>query len=149
MQDIIGKALLTEQDRLIGIASQHLSPDDTATLDRLLNNPQGLYQITRLKREPKEVVQLRMQVDTLRTQQGLAAARARGTKLGRPKGSRDKEQIRDPFRGQIKEYLELKIPLRRIQRIINPQLKNPITYNSYQCFVRQDRELLELWQAQT
>lgn len=86
---------------------------------------------------------------SLRTQQGLAAARARGTKLGRPKGSRDKERILDPFRGQIKEYLKLKIPLRRIQRIINPQLENPITYNSYQYFVRQDRELLDLWQAQT
>jgi DNA invertase Pin-like site-specific DNA recombinase len=85
---------------------------------------------------------------SLRTKQGLAAAQARGQKLGRPKGSRDKERILDPYREQIKEYLQLNIPLRRIHTIINPQLENPIAYNAYQYFVRQDPELLTLWQAQ-
>ncbi len=85
---------------------------------------------------------------SVRTQQGLAAARARGKHLGRPKGSRDKERILDPYREQIKEYLQLQLPLRRIHTIINPQLDKPIAYNSYQYFVRQDSELLELWQGQ-
>lgn len=85
---------------------------------------------------------------SLRTKQGLAAARARGKRLGRPKGSRDKERVLDPYRGQIKEYLQLSIPLRRIRTIINPQLEKSIAYNSYQYFVRQDPELLALWQAQ-
>ncbi|KPK03092.1 MAG: resolvase [Anaerolineae bacterium SG8_19] len=85
---------------------------------------------------------------SIRTKQGLAAARASGKKLGRPKGSRDKKRVLDPYRRQIKEYLELKIPLRRIHTIINPQLEKPISYNSYQYFVRQDEELLALWKAQ-
>jgi len=85
---------------------------------------------------------------SVRTQQGLAAARASGKQLGRPKGSRDKERVLDPYREQIKEYLQMQLPLRRICRIINPELGTPITYNSYQYFVRQDTQLLELWQSQ-
>ncbi len=84
----------------------------------------------------------------VRTQQGLAAARASGKILGRPKGSRDKERILDAHRDQIKAYLQLKIPLRRITSILNPQLDHPISYEAYRYFVRQDPELLTLWQAQ-
>lgn len=85
---------------------------------------------------------------SMRTRQGLAAARAEGKTLGRPKGSRDKERILDPYREQIKDYLQLKISLRRIRSLINPQLEKSIAYNSYQYFVRQDAELLTLWKAQ-
>jgi DNA invertase Pin-like site-specific DNA recombinase len=77
---------------------------------------------------------------SVRTQQGLAAAR--------PKGSRDKERVLDAHREQIKEYLALKIPLRRIRLLLNPQLAAPISYPAYRYFVRQDPELLDLWQAQ-
>jgi DNA invertase Pin-like site-specific DNA recombinase len=85
---------------------------------------------------------------SVRTQQGLAAARAKGKQLGRPKGSRDKDRALDPYRGQIKEFLQLKIPLRRIRSILNPQLARPISYPAYRYFVRQDPELLGLWQTQ-
>ena len=85
---------------------------------------------------------------SVRTKQGLAAAQAKGKQLGRPKGSRDKERVLDPHRDQIKEYLNLKIPLRRIRSILNPQLARPISYPAYRYFVRQDPELLDLWQAQ-
>lgn len=85
---------------------------------------------------------------SVRTQQGLAAARAKGKKLGCPKGSRNKERVLDAYREQIKEYLRLKIPLRRIRSILNPQLAAPISYPAYRYFVRQDPELLALWQAQ-
>lgn len=85
---------------------------------------------------------------SVRTQQGLAAARAGGKQLGRPKGSRDKARVLDPHRTHIKEYLQLHLPLRRIRTIINPQLGKPIAYNSYRYFVQQDSELLELWQRQ-
>lgn len=85
---------------------------------------------------------------SVRTQQGLAAARAKGKQLGRSKGSRDKTRVLDAQREQIKAYLELKIPLRRICPILNPQLKRPISYPAYRYFVRQDPELLDLWQAQ-
>jgi DNA invertase Pin-like site-specific DNA recombinase len=85
---------------------------------------------------------------SMRTKQGLAAARASGKKLGRPKGSRDKERVLDSYREQLKEYLRLGLSLSRIRTIINPQLEKPISYPSYRYFVRQDMELLELWQAQ-
>lgn len=82
---------------------------------------------------------------SVRTKQGLAAARASGAVLGRPKGRRDKERVLDPYRDQIKEYLVLQLSLRRISSIINRQLESPVTYNSYRYFVRQDSELLTLW----
>lgn len=85
---------------------------------------------------------------SMRTKQGLAAAKASGKKLGRPKGSRDKERVLDPYREQIKEYLQLGLSLSRIRKILNPQLEKPISYPSYRYFVRQDAELLELWEAQ-
>lgn len=82
---------------------------------------------------------------SLRTQQGLAAAHASGKQLGRPKGSRDQVRVLDPYRKQIKEYLQLRLPLRRIRTIINLQLGKPIAYNSYRYSVQQDTELLGLW----
>ena len=85
---------------------------------------------------------------SVRTKQGLAAAKASGKKLGRPKGSRDKERVLDPHREQIKDYLTLGLSLRRIRSIINPQLEKPISYPAYRYFVRQDQELLQLWQDQ-
>ncbi len=85
---------------------------------------------------------------SMRTKQGLAAAKASGKKLGRPKGSRDKERALDTHREQIIEFLELKIPLRRIHSIINKQLDKPISYTAYQYFVKQDSELFALWQPQ-
>lgn len=84
---------------------------------------------------------------SVRTKQGLAAAKASGKKLGRPKGSRDKERVLDPHREQIKEYLDLGLSLRRIRSIINPQLERPISYPAYRYFVRQDPELLQSWQG--
>lgn len=86
---------------------------------------------------------------SLRTRQGLAAARADGKQLGRPQGSRNKQRALDSYRKQIKEYLQLHIPLRRIRTIINPQLEKPLSYPSYRYFVRQDSELLALWQNQS
>ena len=85
---------------------------------------------------------------SIRTKQGLALARAQGKLLGRPKGSRDKVRVLDPYRDQIKEYLQLHLSLHRIRIIINPQLDKPIAYNSYRYFVRQDPELLSLWRSQ-
>ncbi len=85
---------------------------------------------------------------SMRTKQGLAAARASGKKLGRPKGSRDKERALDPYREQVKEYLQLGLSLSRIRTILNPQLEKALSYPTYRYFVRQDLELLELWDTQ-
>ncbi|MGH2537176.1 MAG: recombinase family protein [Candidatus Promineifilaceae bacterium] len=85
---------------------------------------------------------------SLRTKQGLAAVRAKGKKLGRPRGSRNKERVLDPYKRQILDYLKMGLNLAAIRKIINPQLDGPITYNSYRYFVQREEELLRAWQAQ-
>ena len=85
---------------------------------------------------------------SMRTKQGMASAKAQGKHVGRPKGSRDKNRALDPYREQIRDYLQLQLPLRRIHSIVNPQLETPLSYSAYRYFVRQDDELLTLWQAQ-
>ena len=84
---------------------------------------------------------------SMRTKQGLAAAKASGKKLGRPKGSQNKDKPLDAFRDQIKEYLELGLSLNRIRIIINPLLIKPLTYPSYRYYVMQDLELDQLWKS--
>ena len=54
MQDTVGQALTHEQDRLSSILSQHLSASDVANLHRLVEDSPGLYEITQLKREPRD-----------------------------------------------------------------------------------------------
>ena len=72
---------------------------------------------------------------SLRTKQGLAAARARGKKLGRPKGSRNKERVLDPYREQIQRYLALGLDLASIRKLVNPQLERPLSYQAYRYFM--------------
>ncbi|MCB9102308.1 MAG: recombinase family protein [Anaerolineales bacterium] len=85
---------------------------------------------------------------SIRTKQGLAAAKANGVQLGRPRGSKNKERALDPCREQIKHYLQMGLNLASIQTIINNQLEQPITYTSYRYFVRHDQDLWPLWQDQ-
>jgi hypothetical protein len=54
LQETVGKALLEEQQCLITLVCHHLTPGETAALNRLLEDAQGLYEITLLKREPKD-----------------------------------------------------------------------------------------------
>ena len=85
---------------------------------------------------------------SMRTRQGLVAARAQGKLLGRPRGSKNKERVLDPYQEQIKDYLEMGLNLASIRKIINRQLERPISYNSFKYFVQHDKVLFELWQAQ-
>jgi len=54
LQDTVGQALTHEQNRLITIIQTYLTNADRETLQRLLGDVQGLYEITLLKREPKD-----------------------------------------------------------------------------------------------
>ena len=46
----------------------------------------------------------------MRTKQGLAAAKAKGVKLGRPKGGKNKKgRVLDAHKPVIKKYLELDV----------------------------------------
>ena len=84
----------------------------------------------------------------LRVKQGLAAARAKGVKLGRPKGSRNRERILDAHRDEILKCLRRGVDLANTRKMINPELERPISYNSYKYFVQHDTELAEAWTAQ-
>ena len=54
MQDTIGQALTQEQERLATILSHYLSGSDKDNLNQLLEDSPGLYELTQLKREPKD-----------------------------------------------------------------------------------------------
>src|SRR5690606_10035024 len=74
---------------------------------------------------------------SLRTKQGLAAARASGKLLGRPKGSRNKSgSALSPYTEQIQELRRLGLPVSSIQKLINQLVEKPMTYNTYNYFVR-------------
>lgn len=82
---------------------------------------------------------------SIRTKQGLAAAKAKGVKLGRPKGSRNKKSRRlDPHKEQIAQYLSQKVSIMSIMKIINPLLDSPMNYNSYLFYINNDPELMKL-----
>ena len=74
---------------------------------------------------------------SMRTKQGLAAARASGKLLGRPKGSRNKNgSLLTPFTEQIREYRRLGLSVNAIQKLINPLLETPATYNTFKYFMQ-------------
>lgn len=82
---------------------------------------------------------------SIRTKQGLAAARAQGKKLGRPKGSKNKRsRILDPFKQEIRDYLEQQIPIASIRKFINTKLEQPLTYNAYKYYIHSHDELKRL-----
>lgn len=85
---------------------------------------------------------------SIRTKQGLAAARAKGKQLGRPKGSKNKERLLDSHKEKIGDYLQMGLNLASIRKIINPQLEKPISYNSFKYFVEHDSELVQIWKAE-
>jgi DNA invertase Pin-like site-specific DNA recombinase len=82
---------------------------------------------------------------SMRVKQGLAAARAKGVKLGRPQGSRNRERVLDADRDRILDYLQRGVDLANIRKIINPDLPQPISYTSYKYFVQHDPELKAAW----
>lgn len=84
---------------------------------------------------------------SIRTKQALAAVKAKGTLLGRRKGSRNKERPLDPFRNQIEEYLHRSLSTSSIMKLINPHLEKPLTYNSYAYFIGHDDRLRIAQQA--
>ncbi len=82
---------------------------------------------------------------SIRTKQGLAAARAKGVQLGRPHGSKNKKgRVLDPYRDEIKGYLKIGLKLTAIQKLINEKLDTPRSYNTYRFFTDNDEELKKL-----
>lgn len=73
---------------------------------------------------------------SIRTKQGLEAVKAKGVKLGRPKGSKNKKgRALDPFREQILEYQQMGLPVSSIMKIVNNQLEEKLSYNTFKKFI--------------
>jgi len=85
---------------------------------------------------------------SLRTRQGLAAAKASGKKLGRSKGSRNRKRVLDAYREQIADYLRIPLELSAIRKIINNQIGRDVSYNTYQYYVQSEEDLDQLWKQQ-
>jgi TnpA family transposase len=54
MQNIVGQAITDEQNRLSKIVHNHLEETDIEALNQLIEDAPGLYEITQLKREPRD-----------------------------------------------------------------------------------------------
>ena len=79
---------------------------------------------------------------SIRTKQGLAAAKAQGKLLGRPIGSKNKKsRVLDPYKEQIKSYLSIGLTMNAITKIINNQMEKAISYNSFKYYIEHDGEL--------
>ncbi len=70
-----------------------------------------------------------------RTKQGLAAARAQGKVLGRPKGSKNKNRVLDPFKDEIQKYLDMKLSQTNILKLINSKLEKKVSLATLRYFI--------------
>lgn len=54
IQNTVGRVLSYEKDRLVAVLRNYLKPSDIDSLKQLLDDSNGLYEITKLKHEPKD-----------------------------------------------------------------------------------------------
>lgn len=81
---------------------------------------------------------------SIRTKQGLKAAKDKGKLLGRPKGSKNKKQrILDPYKDEIKQYMKIGLSMHSVWKIISNKMKNEISYNSFKYFIDNDKTLFK------
>ena len=85
--------------------------------------------------------QTEREIISQRTKQGLAAARASGKTLGRPKGVKNKNRVLDPFKDEIKKYLEMELMQTNILKIINSQLEKKVSLTSLRYFISTTKDL--------
>ena len=79
---------------------------------------------------------------SIRTKQGLKAAKDKGKLLGRPKGSKNKKQrLLDPFQEEIKKYIDMGISIHSVWKIITSEKNILISYNSFKYYIDHDKKL--------
>jgi len=76
-----------------------------------------------------------------RTKKGLAAAKAKGKMLGRPKGKRNKNRILDPHHSEILYFLNNQIAVNAILKHLKIELKTPISYTALKYYIENDKTL--------
>jgi DNA invertase Pin-like site-specific DNA recombinase len=70
-----------------------------------------------------------------RTKQGLAAARAMGKVLGRPKGAKNKTRVLDPYKEEIVQLFSISVSQSSALKIINAKLDKPISMTALRYYV--------------
>jgi len=79
---------------------------------------------------------------SIRTKQGLEAARAQGKLLGRPPGARNKSARKlDPYNEEIQKFLHLGLSLSAVRKIVNSHLDKPVSYSAYKFFVSSNKDM--------
>ena len=109
--------------KLVFINQPELSTNKNEALSSLLLAIYGYF------------AQTEREIISERTKQGLAAARASGKILGRPKGVKNKDRVLDPFKDEIKKYLDMELMQTNILKIINSQLEKKISLLSLRYFI--------------
>lgn len=81
---------------------------------------------------------------SIRTKQGLAALKAKGVKLGRPKGSKSRSIFHN-YKNEILDLLNLNLSVTNISKIINHKITKdggkPRNYQTLYVFITSDKDL--------
>jgi DNA invertase Pin-like site-specific DNA recombinase len=115
--------------KLIFVNQPELSTNQNNALSSLLLAIYGYF------------AQTEREIISERTKQGLAAAKASGKQLGRPKGAKAKNRVLDPYNLEILELLNMKIPQSSILKMINPKLEKEITITSLRYHIQNNKQL--------
>ena len=115
--------------KLVFVNQPELSTNQNSALSSLLLAIYGYF------------AQTEREIISERTKQGLAAAKASGKKLGRPKGAKAKVRVLDPYNLEILELLNMDVTQSSILKIINNKLERPITITSLRYHIENTSEL--------
>ena len=115
--------------KLIFINQPELSTNQNNALSSLLIAIYGYF------------AQTEREIISERTKQGLAAAKAQGKQLGRPKGARAKIRVLDPYNLEILKYLKMGLPQASILKLINAKLEKPVTITTLRYHIKNDEQL--------
>jgi DNA invertase Pin-like site-specific DNA recombinase len=118
-----------KQIKLIFVNQPELSTNQNNALSSLLLAIYGYF------------AQTEREIISERTKQGLAAAKASGKQLGRPKGAKAKVRVLDPYNLEIMEYLNMNLSQSSILKLINTKLDKSITITSLRYHVENTLDL--------
>jgi DNA invertase Pin-like site-specific DNA recombinase len=77
-----------------------------------------------------------------RARLGMAASKAKGIKLGRPKGATQKVKALDNHKKEILDYMQKGISMVAIMKIINHSLEKKLSYLSFKWYIQNLRQSL-------
>ncbi len=115
--------------KLVFVNQPELSTNQNSALSSLLLAIYGYF------------AQTEREIISERTKQGLAAAKASGKKLGRPKGAKAKVRVLDQHNLEILELLNMDVSQSSILKIVNNKLEKPVTITSLRYHVENTSEL--------